>query len=257
MGLDTKEQNLLKKGVLAVLIFITGVLAIDLLSSISLNREVILTLLSTAICGSALAITSLHLWKKDLYLPMAISALVVIGLGTLGTTIESSFTIPYLLLSLITSATGLLIITGLLREIYQNDKSSLVNPREFKYSITSGFLSLVIGLSTYITSYKQDYILTSLLSVKFISGLIGSFLLASAPVYLYLTRDKKIPALGSLIWITWGLFGFIQNLNSYPIDPYFPPREFILPNNGAYFFSGMMFVSILIIYEHLRQAKKE
>lgn len=150
---------------------------------------------------------------------------------------------------------GTAVISGGLEQIYRRESSleAVIENKPILYSFIAGWLNLILGLCTYIVAFSPDYAITNVISVNFFSGILGSFLLEFLPTYLYLEKGQKIPLTGAIIWSSIGVFTFLGNMSSYPYSAFHQWTAFGLPLAGTYFFSGILFTSVLIIYENLRK----
>ena len=255
MELSNSKEKIVETSFFALLLAFFGY---RLSSSAEITVESVTGFFILLAYGEAIIVTVFWSRREGLKTPVPIGIAAIIY-SVVNAVWGDSFTTSSDLLALSAGFLGTAITAALLETAYRRQESwkTILTSKKVGTSLTIGGIHLVIAGCTYMMAYPVEQGAFFPPSLKLISGLIGSFLLTAAPVYLYLDKGHRLPLLGAGAWIIWGIYSFIQNLGTYPVSMFFAPEEFMLPNNEAYFFSGMLFVSILIIYEHLRQTKEE
>jgi len=210
-----------------------------------------------ALYSSVIGIFSTYFWSKGLRYGLAASILMAYFYAVA----ENPEIIYYGMgksLQVIALAFSLLsvnIVVSSLEYLYKNQKKAkaLINNKNILYSSYIGWLHAVFGFCLAILTYETKHIIKYFFSLRFLTGFTGTFLLGAIPAYHYFKEGKRLPAVLTGAWITWGIVGFTKKLEMLPVNKNFPAPEFTIPPAPGYLFSSYLMLSIIILYTAVRR----
>lgn len=152
--------------------------------------------------GEAMIATVFWSYRKGLRTPV-LAGIVATIYSVINGIWGDSLATSSALLATVAGFLGPAIIAALMEIAYRKQESwkTLLTDKKTGAALTVGLIHLVVAGYTYTVAYPVEQGVFFPPSLKLISGVIGSFLLAAGPVYLYLDRGRRLPLLGAGTWI--------------------------------------------------------